>query len=313
MGTAPEALDVVQAPDVLPVRDTDEIYHQCLETIVTKLARDQYTRTEMLLDDLLLLERSLRRHGGKFVAEGCLRPVIQKLRVFGLHLAPLEVREDAQHHAATMDELLRYYGVTDAYLSLPEEAKQALLEREITSLRPFFPPQCHFSAVTNQVIATWRMIATAHRTYGPVVLDTVIASMSQAPSDMLTMLLFAKEVGVQEHVDLVPLFETLDDLRRAPAVLRVLFENVLYRRHLAQRGNRQQVMVGYSDSSKDGGYVASNWTMYTAQEKLLRRAKPMVSRSNSFMGAVAVSGAVAVRPIVPSSRRRSAYCTGTSR
>ena len=116
----------------------DEIYRQRLEMIVAKFAQDQYPHTEALLDDLRMLERSLRRHGGKFVPEGSLRRVIQKLRVFGLHLAPVEVREDAQRHAATIDELLRYYGVTDAYLSLPEEARQALLEREIASRRPFF-------------------------------------------------------------------------------------------------------------------------------------------------------------------------------
>ena len=128
------------------------------------------------------------------------------------------------------------------------------------------------------------MIATAHRTYSPVVIDTVIASMSQAPSDLLTMLLFAKEVGVQEHVDLVPLFETLDDLRRAPAILRALFEHALYRQHLAQRGNRQQVMLGYSDSSKDGGYLASNWSLYTAQERLAQTCQEYGIRLELFHG-----------------------------
>jgi phosphoenolpyruvate carboxylase len=268
VGVSSEVLEAIQPSTASAMPQPDEIYRQRLETIITKLAQDQYAHTAALLDELLMLERSLRRHGGKFVPEGSLHRIIQKLRVFGLHLAPVEVREDAQRHAAAIDELFRYYGVTDAYLSLPEDARQALLAREIASRRPFFPPHPQFSAVTNQVIATWRMMATAHRTYGTVVLDTVIASMSQAPSDLLTMLLFAKEVGVQEQVDLVPLFETLDDLRRAPAILQTLFENALYRQHLAQRGNRQQVMLGYSDSSKDGGYLASNWSLYTAQERL---------------------------------------------
>ena len=284
VGVSPDVLDAVQPATAPPLHPPDEIYRQRLEMIVAKFAQDQYPHTEALLDDLLMLERSLRRHGGKFVPEGSLRRVIQKLRVFGLHLAPVEVREDAQRHAATIDELLRYYGVTDAYLSLPEEARQALLEREIASRRPFFPPEPQFSAITNQVIATWRMIATAHRTYSPVVIDTVIASMSQAPSDLLTMLLFAKEVGVQEHVDLVPLFETLDDLRRAPAILRALFEHALYRQHLAQRGNRQQVMLGYSDSSKDGGYLASNWSLYTAQERLAQTCQEYGIRLELFHG-----------------------------
>jgi phosphoenolpyruvate carboxylase len=268
VGAAPDVIDSVQGLDVPALRYPDEVYRQRLTLIIAKLENDQYTRTETLLDELLLLDRSLRCNHGQFVPDGALQRCIQKLRLFGLHLAPLDVREDAQRHATAIDELLRYYGVTDEYLSLCEEDKQRLLEREINSPRPFFPPEPHFAAVTNQVIATWRMIAAAHRTYGTSVIDTVIASMSQAPSDLLTMLLFAKEVGIQEHIDLVPLFETIDDLQRAPAILRVLFEKAPYRHYVAQRGNRQQVMLGYSDSNKDGGYLASNWGLYTAQETL---------------------------------------------
>src|SRR5205823_12679346 len=114
----------------------------------------------------------------------------------------------------------------------------------------------------NQVIATWRMIANAHKQYGKAVIDTVIASMSQAPSDVLAMLMLAEEVGINEDVDVVPLFETIDDLHNAPHILTTLFENPEYRKHLQARGMRQQVMIGYSDSNKDGGYLASNWALY---------------------------------------------------
>jgi phosphoenolpyruvate carboxylase len=118
-------------------RLSDEIYRQYLQTIVTRFDSGHYTCTDALLQDLLLLERSLRQQRGQFVAAGALRQLMQKLRLFGLHLLPLEVREDAQRHAATVDELFRYYGVTEEYLSLSETDKQRLLERELTSRRPF--------------------------------------------------------------------------------------------------------------------------------------------------------------------------------
>jgi phosphoenolpyruvate carboxylase len=192
-----------------------------------------------------------------------------KVELFGLHLVPLDVREDARLHRAAIAELLNYYGMCADYDALPEDEKQALMTREIGTLRPMFPLELeHFSDTTRRVIATWRMIAKAHRQYGRVVIDSAIASMSTSPSDLLTMLLFAKEAGVRGHIDLVPLFETIDDLQAAPGIMETLFTNPEYRRHLEARGMRQQIMLGYSDSNKDGGYLASNWNLYQAQSQL---------------------------------------------
>ena len=119
------------------------------------------------------------------------------------------------------------------------------------------------------------MIGRAHELYDPIVIDTVIASMTREPSDVLAMLLFAREVGIDNDVYIVPLFETIDDLYRSPAVMEQLFDNDEYRTHLiaraGKRGLRQQVMIGYSDSSKDGGYIASNWNLYNAQRILTEK------------------------------------------
>jgi len=112
------------------------------------------------------------------------------------------------------------------------------------------------------------MIGAAHRLYGPVVIDSVIASMSREPSDLLAMLMLAQEVGIQDDVDIVPLFETIEDLQNAPGVMEVVFQNPQYREHLEKRDQRQQIMLGYSDSSKDGGYLMSNWSLYNAQQAL---------------------------------------------
>ncbi|MFQ3534323.1 MAG: phosphoenolpyruvate carboxylase [Aggregatilineales bacterium] len=246
----------------------NELYRQYLDLIYTRLSHDYYATTADLLNDLRLIERSLRENRGVHVANGAVRTLIQKVQLFGLHLAPLDIREDARRFSAALTELFRAYGVSQDFAALPEAERQAILTREIANSRPLFPAEPRFSAVTEQVIATWRMIARAHRRYGRECIDAVIASMTQQASDVLGMLLFACEVGVQDHVDLVPLFETIEDLNAAPRIMGELFENPIYRAHLAKRGLRQQIMIGYSDSNKDGGYLASNWSLYTAQERL---------------------------------------------
>lgn len=246
----------------------DEPYREWLDVIHVRLAADDYRSGADLLVDLELLQASLRDNQGALVAQGALARLVGKVRLFGLHLVPLEVRQDARLHAAAVDEVLRYYEICPNYADLPEDEKQRELLCEIVNPRPLFPVEPAFSDATNLIIATWRMIAQAHRQYGPGVIDTVIASMCTAPSDILTMLLFAKEVGIAQDVALVPLFETVDDLRSAPHVMATLCETPEYADYLAAHGNYQQVMIGYSDSSKDGGYLASNWGLYTAQEAL---------------------------------------------
>ena len=250
-----------------------EIYRQQLSVIERRLEGEEYHSSRKLLQDLLLVQRSLETHRGKRVAMGSVQRLVRKVRLFGLHLVPLEVRENADLHTAALDEILRFYGIVDNYLELTESEKQALLTAEIHNRRPLFPREISiFADATQSIIDTWRMIGAAHRQYDPIVIDTIIASMSQQPSDILTMLLFAREVGIDNDVYLVPLFETIDDLYNAPDIMTQLFNNAEYHKHLVarsgKRGLRQQVMIGYSDSSKDGGYLASNWNLYNAQRLL---------------------------------------------
>jgi len=269
VGVSEELLERLQALGaVVPERNADEVYRLILATISERLEADQYPDGEALLADLQVIERSLLAHRGQYVATGVLRRVLDKVRLFDLFLVPLDVREDARLHRAALDEMLSAYGMAESYSSLPEADKQALLRREIAGRRPLFPVEPKFSDDTQRIIATWRMIARAHRLYGRRSIDSVIASMSTAPSDALTMLLFAREVGIDQHVDIVPLFETVDDLTAAPEIMDTLFSVPEYRAHLAARGDRQQIMLGYSDSNKDGGYLASNWSLYVAQRRL---------------------------------------------
>lgn len=255
--------------DTLAAHYPGEFYRQKMRAMYDRLERDEYASSEDLLNDLLLVAQSLHENRGEFTAtSGTLRRLINKVRLFGLHLVPLDIREDAGKFSAAAAEIFQHYGLCSDYAALSEEDKQALLTREIANPRPLFPVEPDFSEPTNLIIKMWRMIARAHQTYGPVVIDTVIASMTQMPSDVLTLLLFAKEVGINQSVDLVPLFETVDDLTAANSVMTTLFDNTVYRQHLAARQMRQQVMIGYSDSNKDGGYLASNWSLYQTQESL---------------------------------------------
>lgn len=259
-------------------RYAGEVYREVMDAIYRKLEADEYRTSNSLLEDLQIVGESLRANHSQHSSGGTLGRLIRKVQLFGLHLIPLDIREDARLHTAALTEIFRHYGLAEDYETLDETKKQELLTREIKSPRPLFPAEPDFSDGTNTIIATWRMIATAHARYGTAVIDSVIASMSQHPSDVLAMLLFAREVGVDDHVDIVPLFETVDDLYAAPDVMTTLFDNELYNAHLHARRTpdgllRQQIMIGYSDSNKDGGYIASNWSLYCAQETLAEVCK----------------------------------------
>lgn len=250
-----------------------EVYRQVMDAIFHRLAEDGYKTHDDLLNDLKIVSRSLKENKSIHSAGGTLHWLIRKVELFGLHLVPLDIREDARLHIQAIAEIFGHYELHPDYANASEPEKQKLLTDEIHSPRPLFPIELPFSEATNRIIETWRMVAEAHRRYGHEVINTFIASMSQQPSDVLTMLLFAEEVGASQNLDIVPLFETVEDLQNAPDVMTTLFDNPAYQAYLETRRNpegkrRQQIMIGYSDSNKDGGYIASNWNLYQAQEAL---------------------------------------------
>lgn len=294
---SPELTDSIAPTEVYP----HEPYRQKITEIIATLEKDNYFDGQALLDDLLLMQRSLNQNKGIHSAEAHLRHLIEKVRIFGLHIVPLDIREDSQRHLHAIKELFAAYNIVPDFAALDEESKRRILTEQIRNPRPLFPVLPRFSDITNEVIATWRMIAHAHETYGKQVIDTVIASMTQNASDMLIMLLLAHEVGVDQSIDIVPLFETIDDLEHAPEILDAVFGNAPYREHLAARGMRQQVMIGYSDSNKDGGYLASNWGLYKAQRtlaELCRGANVALELFHGRGGSIGRGGGPAHRAIL---------------
>ena len=226
----------------------------------------RYHRRDELLADLHVLERSLLAHGGAAVARGALRDVMREVEVFGLHLATLDVRQHSERHAAALAEVLAGAGVCADYRALDEDARVALLSRALEDPRPLVPVRPAYTPESREVVETFRAVAAILGELAPESIQTVIVSMTRGASDVLAALLLAREAGVD--VDIAPLFETLADLGAAPAVMRACLRVPAYRAHLRGRGGVQEVMLGYSDSNKDAGFVAANWALYRAQREL---------------------------------------------
>ena len=241
--------------------------------IETPESAPAYTAQEYRAD-LDLIADSLAAAGlGSLVETGQLSDLRVQARAFGFHLAALDIRQHSRVHEATVADLLARGGVSDDYAGLDEAARLELLEAELTNPRPLVRVGADVGPGTESVLGALR---AAHDAYAaePDALGAFIVSMTDSVSDILEVLLLSREAGlwtlgaggsVSSPVDAVPLFETIADLEAAPRLLGALFASPIYRKHLAARGGFQEVMLGYSDSNKDGGYWAANHALHAAQ------------------------------------------------
>ena len=218
-----------------------------------------------LLKPLELCFRSLVECGMETIARGPLLDTMRRAHCFGIELIRLDIRQHAERHSEVLEELLAYLEPGQRpYGGWSEHERREFLLRELASPRPLFPAQWPMSADVREVLDTCRMIATQDA----VGIAGYIISMAATPSDVLTVILLLREAGLQTNLPVVPLFETLDDLDRASATLDELLSIPWYRQYVADTGDRQQVMIGYSDSAKDAGQFAAAWAQYRAQERL---------------------------------------------
>ena len=218
------------------------------------------------LEGLALIENSLEGdHEGR-VADAFVRPVRYRAAAFGLHLAALDLREHSGLHEEVMTDLLRYAGVCDDYAALSETERVALLTAELASKRPLAPLDAPLEPESKRALGFLAVFRRLQRRFGADATGSYVVSMTDGVSDILEPLIFAKQAGVTE-IDVTPLFETVSDLEAAPDILRDLFSLRAYREHVARRGV-QEVMIGYSDSNKDAGFLAANWALYEAQEQI---------------------------------------------
>jgi phosphoenolpyruvate carboxylase len=262
-------------PERRPRRFAGEPYRLKLAVTYAELrrAREALERGELppgaaerYLEDLRMVEESLWEGGEGRVAEAFVRPVRYRAAAFGVHLAALDLREHSSLHEVAVADLLRYAGVCDDYAAQPEAARVVLLARELLSKRPLAPEDAPLEEETRRALGFLRALRRLRARYGAAAVGSYIVSMTAGVSDILEPLLLAKQAGIPD-LDVTPLFETLADLRAAPRILRELFSLPVYLEHVRGRGV-QEVMIGYSDSNKDAGFLAANWALYEAQERV---------------------------------------------
>ncbi len=252
---------------------------------------EAYAKPEELRADLVALARALGQGGAGLLATGgALGRLVRAVDCCGFHLATLDLRQNSDVHARVVAELLKVAGAGDDYASLDEDARVALLRRELAASRPLFSPYMPYSDETQSELAIARAAAQAHAQYGPECITTYIISKCESVSDMLEVNLLLKEAGLYRPADpaaaqimVVPLFETIGDLERAPQIMRAWLA-LPEVRVAAQRRGHQEVMVGYSDSNKDGGYLTSVWSLNQATRTLAAVFKETGTAMQIFHG-----------------------------
>jgi phosphoenolpyruvate carboxylase len=219
--------------------------------------------------DLAVIALSLKRTNAGVVARGRLRSLQRAVDVFGFHLAPIDLRQNSDVHERTVAELLAAATPGLDYKHMSEDERVELLLRELSSPRPLISPFLTYSDETAAELGVFNAAAAIHRTYGRGSIRTAIISKTDSVSDMLELALLLKETGLirggEASLHLVPLFETIEDLRACVGVMDKLLAIPQYRRLVDSLGGEQEVMLGYSDSNKDGGFVTSGWELYKAE------------------------------------------------
>jgi phosphoenolpyruvate carboxylase len=241
-----------------------------LEALRGGRAGPESYRLEDFRADLALLEAALTESGfAEAARDGRLRRLRVLAEAFGFRLAGLDVRQHSRVHEAAVAELLRLAGVAPEYAALAEDARLAVLTAELGNPRPLAARGARLSEATGEVMATLEAVGEA-LAWDPESVPCYVVSMTHEVSDLLEVLLLTREAGLPRPLDLVPLFETIEDLERAGELMTALFAHPAYRRHLEARGGFQEIMLGYSDSNKDGGYWSANWALHQAQDLLGR-------------------------------------------
>ncbi len=297
---SPGVLELAErSPDPSP-QHADEAYRRALALVFERLSATRqllldagdsgqpYRSPGELQADLDTLDGSLRSHGGRRVARGRLRALRRAVSVFGFHLAPLDLRQSSDVHGRCVAELLEAVRPGTNYAALSEDQRIDLLAAELESPRPLASPFLAYSEETRGELALFLAAAEAQRRLGAEALPTCIISRTEGLSDLLEAAVMLREAGILRpaegrlDLNLVPLFETIQDLQACGGILDRLLGLPLYRRLLA--GRPQEVMLGYSDSNKDGGFVTSRWELYKAEVDLVAVADRHGVRLRLFHG-----------------------------
>jgi phosphoenolpyruvate carboxylase len=265
----------------LAALNPEEPYRRALTFVRERVRATQsrglggYVQSSELLEDLRRVERSLLRGSGTLTASTDLRDFIRQVEVFGFHYARVDIREHAKVHHRSLAEIYRSLGVCADYENLAEDERLALLQEQIADRRPLVPADIgRFSDSTQETIQTFRTLRRTLSEANRGAVHTYIVSGTEGPADLLEVLLLMKESSLSEaggrgtRLRIVPLFEAGATLHAAPETMQALLTMPVYRAALRSVGDVQEIMIGYSDSNKDVGYLASAWAAYTAQVQL---------------------------------------------
>ena len=222
-------------------------------------------KTDQIEEVLAVVDESLASHRAALLAEGELHRLRQQVTLFGLSVARLDVRQHSGRHESAVAEIFRVLKLTPDYAKLDEAARLTLLLKVLDS-PPYALPVTGFTPETTDVLGSLRVLKRAIELFGEEAVGAYVISMTHDLSDIIEVLALQHLVGIS--LDIAPLFETLGDLEAAPGILREMFACAPYREHLRVRRDHQMIMLGYSDSNKDCGYLTANWALYQAQETI---------------------------------------------
>ena len=290
--------DIKDRSEKILERNRGECFRQflnlCLSKLPLKVERSHaveiqeyegcYTRSSELIDDLQILYDSLMEYGAKTISYSDVHDAIRCVQVFGFHLARLDIRENSNHYTKNLVNLIKLAGLNYSdYKSYDEDKKLVFLNTELQSNRPFLPSNSPLGKDFEDLLNTYRVVAKHIERYGIEGIGSIIVSMTRSVSDLLVVYLFLREAGLMKQdndglytlLPVVPLFETINDLQNSGTVMKIFLQHPVTKRSLdyqkRQSGRNcllQHVMIGYSDSSKDGGVLSSQWNLYKAQDKL---------------------------------------------
>jgi phosphoenolpyruvate carboxylase len=242
-----------------------------------------YATPQDFINDMDVLIDSLFKHGAVYLARGRLAYLRRAVEVFGFHLAPLDMRQHSAIHEQTVTELFSHNSGQAHYKDLDEAARREVLLAALQAGKPLLSDALssdslgQYSDLAQSELRIMQAAAEIHQRFGRAALPNHIISKTDAVSDMLELALMLQQVGLLEsgknpvlHVNIIPLFETIEDLRGCGTIMGELFSIPYYRKLLSSRGNTQEVMLGYSDSNKDGGYLTANWELYKAEVELVK-------------------------------------------